>query len=89
MGVRRFDSLVRGLPPSARLWAPENGGWSISDHRLADIAELIHANYRMVYASIPMKQRKKIPPLLIPRPGQKPEPKKSWIREWTQKARGR
>lgn len=87
--MRRFDSLRRGLPIAARVWAPENGGWSTADHLLATVAELVHANYRMVYASIPTKKRKQMPePLVIPRPGQKTK-KQSWIREWTQKARGR
>lgn len=90
IGVRRFAVLVRGLPVTARWRFEEHGGWSTADHLLATNAELTHAVYRMIYASIPTKQRKeKIPPLRLPRPGQKSAPKKSWIREWTQKARGR
>lgn len=74
MSVRRFATLVRGLPASARVWDPENGGWTLTDHLLATTAEMANATFRAVLASIPSKQSRRLPdPLKIPRPGNKPK----------------
>jgi hypothetical protein len=71
MSARRFRTLLRGLPPTARVWHDERGGWSTTDHLLALNAELTHAVYRQLVASTPTKYPKRIPALLhIPRPGE-------------------
>lgn len=74
MSLRRLHVLVAGLPASSRTWSEENGGWTVADHLAATTAELTHATFRAVLASIPSKHRRKLPePLRIPRPGAKPK----------------
>lgn len=80
--MRRFVALVNGLPfDTSNLWAEERakraadaGGWTLADHLAAMNAELTHAVYVAVLASIPRTKPVKLPePLRIPRPGNEPK----------------
>ena len=71
MGVRRFGSLVRGLPVSARLYVKDTGGWTVNDHLTATVAEQVNLLTRVLSSSVNWKRPPDIKPLVIPRPGPK------------------
>lgn len=82
MTLRRFAVLVRGLPASARVWAESNGGWSVTDHLLADVVEAVRDVRAAVIATVTTKpgQRLNLEPFRYPRPAPKQPKKKqgSW-----------
>lgn len=84
-GVRRIRNLIERLPSMSRVAGLR--GWTQTDDLLAANAELTHAVYRAVLASIPTKHPKQLPkPLRIPRPWDKPKSKVSWMRDMARRA---
>lgn len=79
MTVRKFRVLLRGLPMSANTRAEWNGGWSVTDHLLADVVEAVWATRAAVIATVTTKpgKRLELDAPRYPRPGPKEQPKKS------------
>lgn len=80
--LRRFAVLVRGLPASARVWADTNGGWTPTDHLLADVWEALHAVRAAVVATVTTKPGHKLnfgTPASYPRPRPVAKPKRQKV----------
>jgi hypothetical protein len=78
MTVRRFQSLLAGLPPDSsviRSFEPERlgVGWGFQEELLASLAELVDQTNRLIFATNAKKGTRIPDPIFIPRPGPRPE----------------
>lgn len=66
MGLRDLAAMVTGLPPDSATLLAVNGGWTLTDHLMANVIDLLQVNN---WQRTKDGQKGNRPPKPFPRPG--------------------